>query len=243
MKTPITEGYLVVIEGIDGAGKTSVATAIAQWCGERGLLCCFSKEPTGEGFGEVLRQSAAKGRLTLDDELDLFNLDRKAHVERSIRPALDENAIVVIDRYYWSTAAYQGARGANPQAVVATNETFAPKPDLVILLDLPVSEGLQRIRARGDEPNDFEKTEGLEKAREIFLGLAKSESNCYVIDATKTMREVVKLALNQFKQVAVEKIVTSAKAKYGMVRPEQLNQVLALFGEPPIDGAAELVAA
>ena len=243
MKTPIPEGYLVAIEGIDGAGKTSVSTAIAQWCGERGLLSLFSKEPTGVDYGATLRQSAAKGRLSLDDELDLFLLDRQGHVTRAIQPALSSSAIVVLDRYYWSTAAYQGARGADPTAILEANEKFAPKPDLVILLDLPVALGIERIRARGDEPNAFEKTKALNRSRSIFLELANHDPSCKVVDATMPMREVVSIALNHFRHSAIEKIVSGAKAKFGAITPQHVEEGLMIFGGTPLGGSAELVVA
>lgn len=95
MIRPIPEGLLIAIEGIDGAGKTSVASALSQWCGERGLACHMSKEPTGVDFGETLRKSAQGGRLSLDDELDLFILDRREHVRRSIKPGLENDSIII----------------------------------------------------------------------------------------------------------------------------------------------------
>ena len=80
MKRPIPGGLLIAVEGIDGAGKTTVAATLAQWCGERGLLCALSKEPTSLEWGRKLRESAATGRLTLEEELDMFHKDREDHV-------------------------------------------------------------------------------------------------------------------------------------------------------------------
>lgn len=243
MNRPIPEGFLIAVEGIDGAGKTSIGTMLSQWCGERGLACCLTKEPTGVDFGRTLRESASKGRLSLDDELDLFCLDRQQHVNRTIRPALDEGSVVITDRYYWSTAAYQGARGASPDDIVEKNTVFAPKPDLVLLLDVPVEVGMQRIVQRGDEPNEFEKVQCLEKARQIFLSLAVKDSNgVRVIDANRPLKAVFTDCLLAFQRRAMDKIVASAKARFGMVTPEQLNQTLMLFGAPPLDGpSGELV--
>ncbi len=111
MKNPIPGGLLIAVEGIDGAGKTTVAAILAQWCGERGFACNFSKEPTSLQYGKILRESAKTGRLSAEEEVELFFKDRQEHVKRSIGPALADNSVVVLDRYYWSTAAYQGARG------------------------------------------------------------------------------------------------------------------------------------
>ena len=166
---PIREGgLLVAVEGIDGCGKTSVSGLIAQYCGERGIGCCYSKEPTGVGPGLKLRESAKAGRLTPEEELEMFLEDRRAHVERSISPALAQGYVVVLDRYYFSTMAYQGARGFDPKEIQRRNEEFAPVPDLLLLLDLAPAGGLERIRKRGDIPNDFETLEALQACKDIF---------------------------------------------------------------------------
>lgn len=226
MRRPIPGGLLIAIEGIDGAGKTTVSATLAQWCGERGLLCALSKEPTSLEWGRKLRESAASGRLTLAQELDLFHKDREQHSEGSIQPALDEDAIMVLDRYYWSTAAYQGARGANVDDVLAFNETNFPLPDLVLLLDLPVAAGQDRIRVRGDQPNSFEDVDALTRCREIFLQLpGRSQARCVIVDASRPWREVSKDCLALFKQAAQQKLWKTAS-------PRSLStEALALFGE------------
>jgi len=207
MKQLIPGGLLIAVEGIDGAGKTSVATLLAQYCGERGIACVLSKEPTSLRWGRELRKSAQEGRLTLEQELELFRKDREMHVEGTIRPALEQRHVVVVDRYYWSTAAYQGARGADPVRVVAEHEIFAPRPDVFLLLDVPVEQGLERIRRRGDEPNDFEKAAGLERAREIFLALAaQSPGHSLVVDAAASVRDVSRRCLAKMQALAAAKL-------------------------------------
>jgi dTMP kinase len=221
VRKPIPGGLLIAVEGIDGAGKTTIAALLAQFFGERGIPCAISKEPTGLKWGTEMRNSAAEGRLTLEDELRLFILDRSDHVERAIRPALEEECVVILDRYYWSTAAYQGARGANVAEIIAANEAFAPKPDLWLLLDV----------ARGDEPNSFEEAHGLAQAKEIFIELSKSDSNCVRIDASVTLRQVHQLALLAMQRKAMNKISASG------LGPEQLNATLVLMGGDPISEA------
>lgn len=208
MNQLIPGGLLIAVEGIDGAGKTSAAALLAQYCGERGIACVLSKEPTSLKWGRELRHSAQEGRLTLEEELELFRKDREMHVAGTIRPALEQRHVVIVDRYYWSTAAYQGARGADPAMIIAINESFAPRPDVFLLLDVPVDKGLDRIRRRGDEPNDFEKVGALEKARSIFLWLAaQSPGHSLTVDASATAREVSRRCL--------EKMLSLAKAKLG----------------------------
>jgi dTMP kinase len=226
MKRLIPGGLLIAVEGIDGAGKTTVAATLAQWCGERGMLCALSKEPTSLRSGLRLRESAASGRLTLEQELELFHQDREEHAARSIRPALEECAIVILDRYYWSTAAYQGARGADVGAVLEFNEQNFPVPDLVLLLDLTVEAGQRRIRVRGDQPNAFELAESLEKARQIFLDLpAKSSARSIKIDASRPWRDVSKECLHHFQQTAMQKLWKTAD-------PRTISsETLQMFGE------------
>jgi dTMP kinase len=171
MPRPNAPGWLVVLEGIDGSGKSTVLRRLAEYCATRGLDAVVSGEPTRGQWGMKLRQSMTEGRLTLEEELTLFLKDRAEHVETLIRPALEAGKVVLLDRYYLSTAAYQGARGANPAAILAENEKFAPQPDLVILLDFDPAAGLDRIRARGDAPNHFEQLEQLREVRRIFLSL------------------------------------------------------------------------
>ena len=208
---PIPGGLLVAVEGIDGAGKTSVSSLLAQWCGERGIACTISKEPTGLRWGNELRQSAREGRLTLQRELELFELDRRDHVERSINPALGEGNVVILDRYYWSSAAYQGARGINHDEIMSANEKFAPIPDIVLVLDVAVAEGLRRIRARGDTPNSFEGESGLSRARDIFRLLAASRENARIVDASGDFRNSYSEALQHFVHAGLAKIANGVR--------------------------------
>ena len=230
MKHPIPHGFLVAVEGIDGAGKTSIASLLAQWCGERGLDCTISKEPTGLRWGTELRESARAGRLPLEREIELFVLDRKDHVVRSIQPALREENIVILDRYYWSSAAYQGARGANYDEIIAMNEAFAPRPDLVLVLDLDVDAGLGRIRMRGDNPNLFEAKNGLSRARQIFQQLAEKNCNAVVVDTGGHFKDSFNTALSAFQKAAVNKIASS-----NLLHDEMVRNTREFFGGEQIE--------
>lgn len=230
MSSPIPGGFLVAIEGIDGAGKTTQVQLLSEYCESCGLDYVVAKEPTNGQYGARLRQSAITGRLGLEAELDLFLKDRIEHVESLIRPALQAGKVVILDRYYFSTAAYQGALGADPNSILESNERFAPEPDLLILLDLPFSEGLSRILSRGDKPNTFEREEMLTKSREIFLSINRPYR--VVIDAHSNLENVSRLTLLNFQQAAVHKISKSDCSASGV------NRVLQLFGGAVVGNAA-----
>ena len=181
-------GFLLVLEGIDGSGKSTLIRQLAAWLRESGREVITSREPTDGPHGTALRQSAKRGRLSIQDELDLFQKDRAEHVESLIAPALDRGAVVILDRYYFSTAAYQGARGRDPDAIIAANEKFAPLPDLVLLLDLDPAIGSTRIQRRGDAPDDFEALDYQREVRRIFLSLDRPFIRR--IDAAHSAKEV-----------------------------------------------------
>jgi len=162
----------VVIEGIDGTGKSTQVQRLADWFSSQGREVIASREPTAGPWGKKLRESAETGRLSPEDELQYFLNDRKQHIDELIAPSLAAGKVVILDRYYFSTMAYQGARGFDPAEIRRRNEAFAPVPDLLLILDLDVDHALTRIGARGDTANEFEKRGNLERCREIFLSLA-----------------------------------------------------------------------
>lgn len=183
------EGILIVFEGIDGTGKSSHAKRLASFFSSLGREVVLSHEPTNGPWGRKLRESAATVRLDAEQELEYFLRDRQEHIEQLIRPSLAEGKVVILDRYYFSTMAYQGLRGFDPADIRARNEAFAPVPDLLIVLDLDVDIALQRIAGRGDQANLFEKRDALERIRETFLGL-RDEPFVRIIDASQAMDDI-----------------------------------------------------
>jgi dTMP kinase len=183
------KGLFIVIEGIDGTGKSTQVQRLGEWFTEQGREVILSREPTAGPWGQRVRASGETGRLSAEDELQYFLNDREEHVRELINPALAAGKVVILDRYYFSTMAYQGARGFDPQDIRQRNEKFAPAPDLLLLLDLEVDIALARIGARGDGANEFEKRESLARCREIFLSL-QEEPFVRVISADGTPTEV-----------------------------------------------------
>lgn len=182
-------GLFIVIEGIDGTGKSTQAKRLAEWFRNQGREVVLSREPTDGPWGAKVRESAATGRLAPEEELEYFLNDRRQHVEELIQPALAAGKVVILDRYYFSTMAYQGARGFDPAAIRERNEAFAPRPDLLLILDLDVDQALTRIGVRGDTANEFEKRENLEYCRNVFLSLA-DEPFTRVIPTSGSLDEV-----------------------------------------------------
>ena len=200
-------GLFIVIDGIDGTGKSTHARRLGEWFESQGRVVVLSREPTAGPWGKKLRESAATGRLSPEDELEYFLNDRRQHVTEIIAPALAAGKVVILDRYYFSTMAYQGARGFDPAEIRRRNEEFAPVPDLLLILDLEVDQALQRIGARGDSANEFEQRDSLQRCREIFLAL-KDELFARVIDSNGTTDEVA---------ARIQQAVEEAKAGHGNI--------------------------
>jgi dTMP kinase len=162
-------GLLIAFEGIDGTGKSTQLPLLADWLRGQGCAVVETREPTDGPYGREIRALYRdRSRVSRQRELELFVLDRRQHVTECILPSLEQGRIVLTDRYYFSTAAYQGAGGSDANAIFAAN-AFAPEPDLVLLLTLPVDEGVARIRdLRGETLNDFEQQEQLEKVAALF---------------------------------------------------------------------------
>jgi dTMP kinase len=222
MTCPVPDGFLVAIEGIDGSGKTTQAQMLAKFCDENRLSYVASKEPTKGKYGRQIRDSAIRGRLSVEEEIEILDNDRREHVETIIAPALREQQIVILDRYYFSTAAYQGAHGADADWILKENEKFAPQPDLLIVLDVPPEIGLGRIRNRGDEPNKFETMESLAHAREIFQHIERPYK--VMIDARAGIEWVSFWAQKHFQARAANKI---AKKDFSL---NGLNRTIEFFG-------------
>ncbi len=166
-------GILVAFEGIDGAGKTTQARMLAGRLEKAGFEVVSTKEPTNSAFVRDLRRTGPGGPLTPEEELKAFMDDRRQHVQEVIRPGLEAGRVVLVDRYYFSSAAYQGALGLDPGDILRRNEEFAPEPQLLVLLEIPVETALERILARGIATNPFEKKANLEKCAAIFAALEK----------------------------------------------------------------------
>jgi dTMP kinase len=220
-------GFLIVIEGIDGTGKTTQARFVRERLQERKFRIVSTREPTSGHWGQMLRDSALTGRLSLQEEVEAFIKDRKEHVETVINPALKDGQIVIVDRYYFSTMAYQGARGLDPAELMRRNEEFAPEPDLLVILDIEPESGLERVKTRGSQTDHFEKTDPLKKARAIFNSIKKP----YLcrLSATQEPEVLGELIVRQFSAIYAERI-----ARSDCDPQTKLAMLLGLFGGNPV---------
>ncbi|CAJ37188.1 dTMP kinase [Methanocella arvoryzae] len=185
------KGFLISIEGIDGAGKSTQIKMLQRWMQDRKIEHVILKEPTAGQYGrEIARRAIAHEATSTEEELWLFMEDRKEDVEKNILPALRAGKVVVMDRYYQSNIAYQGARGLDTEKIREENERFSPRPDLVIVLDIDPARGLSRIvNQRKSQLDAFEKEEYLQKVRNIFLDIGR-QPNGVIISADQSPEKV-----------------------------------------------------
>ncbi|MGC8991042.1 MAG: dTMP kinase [Verrucomicrobiia bacterium] len=229
MSQTIPGGFLIAIEGIDGTGKSLQAHEVGRVLRERGLDCILTHEPTNGPWGRKLRESAINGRLSPEEELQAFIEDRKQHVAEVIRPALSAGRIVITDRYYFSTVAYQGARGFDPNDLLRQNEAIAIEPNLLIIIDLDPQTALARVGNRDGRTNVFETITQQSKSRDIFLAIRKP----YLVrlDGNAPPRELRDQILVAFSRFAVERIA----ALPGLTPRQRLNSILAIHGAKPAE--------
>ncbi|MDJ0622555.1 MAG: dTMP kinase [Desulfocapsaceae bacterium] len=168
-KIVLPKGCLIIFEGIDGTGKSTQLRLLAECFAGFGLPVVTTREPTEGKYGQQIRALYQNRHdVTMEEELELFIKDRREHVDRLIKPALEQKKIVLCDRYYLSTIAYQGALGADLGAVERMND-FAPTPELALVFQLEPAIAIKRItEKRGDLLNDFEQLCSLNKVSVIF---------------------------------------------------------------------------
>lgn len=195
----MARGRFITFEGGEGAGKSTQVRILAERLRGAGLEVVATREPGGSPGAEAIRALLVNGdpdRWSAVSETLLMYAARRDHIERTIRPALERGAWVVSDRFADSTRAYQGAGGRAPHGLVAALETFVledVRPDLTLILDLPVDLGLQRAGLRGGGEARFEaKGDAFhQRLREAFLDIAKAEPNrCAVLDAAQSPEAV-----------------------------------------------------
>ena len=193
-------GRFIVLEGIDGSGKSSVARRLEEHLRARGRRVLRTREPGGTPIGEKVRGlllDPANAEMAAWTELFLFMASRAQLVDQVVRPALAEGVDVLCDRYYYSTAAYQGAAGRVGIPVVlkiAQDVAKFARPDLVLLLDLDPATA----RARDGDRRDRVESKGADYQKRVragFLRMARADRKRFrILDASKPADEVFEAA-------------------------------------------------
>lgn len=189
-------GILIAIDGIDGAGKTTQVRLLESVLTAIGEVVVVSKEPTDGDWGQKLRDSALTGRLPFEEELDAFIRDRQDHLKRKIIPALENGSVVILDRYFYSTIAYQGILLNDHKSIEARVRVDVVNPDAAYWMDLPADLAVNRVTTRDGKPNLFERQEDLAKAGEIFRAISVADRNLRRIDGTMSVQSLHKLIVD-----------------------------------------------
>lgn len=195
-----TPAKYIVLEGIDGTGKSTLARSIANALASLGDVV-VTEEPTRTGTGARIRKLLTDHAtsLSVDDWLELFESDRADHMANVVQPALARGAWVVQDRSFYSTAAYQGAQGADVRDVLRRNRQIAIEPGLVLILTLDPAESLRRAHVRrGQEAELFEREDFLGRVSAIFASL--KGANIAHIDARPGAEVVLASAMTEVRR-------------------------------------------
>jgi len=187
----LKRGVLIVFEGIDGSGKSTQANNLLHAILERGFKAVYFSEPTQGKWGRIIKEKAAfPESLSPEEELKLFQRDRKENVEKNLKPALRKKQIVILDRYYFSTIAYQGAKGIDTERIRKLNEKIAVEPNIVFILDLDAKKGLNRIENRKKKDLLFEREDYLVRVRQLFLQI--KGDNIFHVNADRSEEKISK---------------------------------------------------
>ena len=190
----MAQGRFITLEGGEGAGKSTQARRLGERLTALGKQVAVTREPGGSPGAETIRELLVTGqadRWSPVTETLLMYAARRDHIERTIAPALAAGDWVVSDRFADSTRAYQGAGGGAPASLIQTLERHVlgeTRPDLTLILDLPVDVGMARTMARNHAETRFEAKGAAfhERLREGFLAIARVEADrCVVIDAAQ----------------------------------------------------------
>lgn len=195
-------GLLVAVEGLDGAGKSTLLKKLAKALAQEGLKVLITQEPTQGEWGQKIREHLASGsKISPQAMAELFLRDRREHAKNFLLPNLKDQKIIFCDRYYLSTLAYQGACDLDLTTLKRQNETWAPVPDVVLYLKVPLEEALKRVEKRPlYKPEAFETREFLAKVAALYEEILPKFRHV-VVEASKGEEEVLEEALSALRPV------------------------------------------
>jgi dTMP kinase len=202
-------GRFITIEGTEGVGKTTNIAFIKQWLDDNKISFVSTREPGGTPLAEEIRQLLLSNReeqVCSKAELLMMFAGRAQHIDKVIEPELDKGHWVLCDRFTDATYAYQGAGREMGDELIGSLETMVQgsmRPDLTLLLDIPIELGLERAGKRS-QPDRFEleKTDFFNRVRQAYLTMAKNNPQRYkIIDAAQALEDVqqqISNTLNNF---------------------------------------------
>jgi dTMP kinase len=213
-----TKGIFIAFEGGEGTGKSTQSKLLATWLEEEGEHVLLTREPGGTSLGKDLRKillAKQTGDISPRAEALLYAADRAHHVHSVIRPALAKGEVVITDRYFDSSIAYQGAGRVLSPGEVARISRWATEslfPTLTIVIDLPVETSLARLKSRDrleSEANDFH-----ERVRQEFLQIARLDpERYYIVDGKQSIEKIHKAVVNRVGEIPT--LIRNQKDEHG----------------------------
>ena len=186
------KGIFICIEGLDGSGKTTHAHRIVRNLQKKGFDAVYTTEPSRGELGKFIRTSVLQGKKRVPRVVEalLFAVDRVEHLEKMVKPALEEGKIVISDRCMYSSLAYQGAAELDLEWIEEINRMALP-PDLAIYIDVPPEVVVERIRRK---KSVMERLETQRKVREVYMKYVKN-GKLVPVDGDRKKGEVEKSIL------------------------------------------------
>ena len=191
------KGIFIVVDGIDSSGKSEIVKMLHNYLfSNKKYRILTTREPTNGNYGKQTRQMLVKEKnpfISSKKLLELFIKDRKQHLKETVEPFLNKSNkhelnIVLCDRYYYSTIAFQGAQGLSIKELIAKNKTFR-RPNIAFILDVKPSLALERIEYRKKEK--FEQLEFMKKIRTNFMKLPiLVNDNIKIVNSSKSLKDV-----------------------------------------------------
>ena len=226
----IYPGKFIVIEGLDGSGKSAQVDLLIDYLKSKGKEVLLRSEPTTESEAGIKIRKILKGELRAEpmERQSLFVQDRKGHLESIVIPALKEGKFVVCSRYLFSTIAYGTSDGLNMDTLIKMNGDFL-LPDLTIYLDVSPEECIKRIEKRGEAKELFEKKEKLIKVEKVYKKLPEIFENIAIISGEGNIEET-------FENIKKEtnKLFTMGKILQSQGEYKILGIMTGLEGEAPL---------
>ena len=187
---------LIVLEGLDGSGKSTQICLLSQRMTDMGLPHLTTREPSDALIGTLARAAVHDSQVDMENETLalLFAADRYQHIMQEILPAQNRGEVVLCDRYYYSNLVYQGNNPEGLQRLMAYNQVAmsAHRPDITFFLDVEPEECLRRINARSNQVSKYENLPSLRQTRQQFLSIFESLSdNCVIIDCSNADKNEV----------------------------------------------------